>query len=99
MQPIPHPIPLQHASRTDESGVGSEAQPRWVFQTAAGCHRTWLAVTEKISQSGPGNNTNNKQSASNIGSEQGNLEVHFGVLSPIAMIPLPQIETLQKFYI
>lgn len=49
--------PPQHVSRTNESGVGSEAQARRVLHTAAGRHRAGLAATEEISQSGPGHNT------------------------------------------
>lgn len=53
---LPSPSSL---SLTDESSVGSKAEACWVFETAAGSHRRWLAVIKKISQSGPGNNTNN----------------------------------------
>lgn len=64
-------IPLHHVRHTDESGVGSEAQACRVLQTAAGSHIAGLAVTEEVSQSGPGNNTHNTHLASHTDSEGG----------------------------
>lgn len=51
---------LPRVFSTYESGIGSETEACWIFQAAAGCQMRRLAVIEEISQSGPGNNTNNK---------------------------------------
>lgn len=90
IQPPIFPLPPFHSApqafHTDESSVGSETQAHRVFQTAAGRQRTWLTVVKEVSQSGPGNNTDNKQISIKDKKWAGNLEAQVWVFSPIAML-------------